>query len=259
MLKKVKKTGSALLLTILIMAAIFATAIAFASFIINSSQRTRLIADSYKAFYEAESGTEQALFMMRKNQDEPGSGTCISGCSWTVTRSPNISAAKLVSDRGLQFDITNLASGDIGISIANCQGKDAVNPASWIEITYIPYVNNRPDFVNTKKYLAVCPPSPGVAISPPLFGSAAGYNVKIKALYDEISSLSVSGVGAEISSEVSIASNSRVGFASQNITVTLPRRSPAADLYDYVVFSEKTIHKADLPAPGGGSGSGSGG
>lgn len=77
-----QQSGMVIVLAILIVAAVLATAVAFGNLVVREIRQTRLIDQSMQAYYFAESGSERALHQVRKREgvvdcnDLPGSGTC---------------------------------------------------------------------------------------------------------------------------------------------------------------------------------------
>lgn len=69
---QLKQSGMVLILALLIIAAILATAIIFSNLIIREIQQSRLIDQSIQAYYLAESGAERALYQTRRREAVQG-------------------------------------------------------------------------------------------------------------------------------------------------------------------------------------------
>lgn len=86
---KKQQSGMVIVLAILIIAAVIATAAAFGNLVIREIRQTRLIDQSIQAYYFAESGSERALHQVRKREAVvdcntlEGSGTCDSNSHCT--------------------------------------------------------------------------------------------------------------------------------------------------------------------------------
>ena len=63
-----QQSGMVIVLAILIIAAVIATAAAFGNLVIREIRQTRLIDQSIQAYYFAESGSERALHQVRKRE-----------------------------------------------------------------------------------------------------------------------------------------------------------------------------------------------
>ncbi|MEK7139240.1 MAG: hypothetical protein AAB817_00905, partial [Patescibacteria group bacterium] len=82
-------------------------------------------------------------------------------------------------------------------------------------------------------------------------GVPYAYRIKLKALYQPINDLtitgynSLSGNGASVPLPLitAVETTARVDRATQRVTVTMPRRSPLYGLFDYAVFSETDLAK----------------
>jgi len=250
------KNGSTLLLTLLIISAIFATAIAFASFIISGAQRTKLIENSYNAYYLAESRMEKALYQVRKLKVK-GSLLAIEGVSVDFNDDPKTSV--LSQDRDMQFDINS--ADNVESLRLNCLG----DANAWIEVTITPY-NETGVYLDTSiaaKELKPCGTTASqYDIALPSLAYNANFSVRIKAFNGSVSHLDVnalnqSGGTTKLGSELVITSSGSAGMTSQKILVRMPQRTPVADFFDYIVYSEKTINKEALgPVNGNGNGNG---
>lgn len=63
-----QQSGMVIVLAILIVAAVLATAVAFGNLVVREIRQTRLIDQSMQAYYFAESGSERALHQVRKRE-----------------------------------------------------------------------------------------------------------------------------------------------------------------------------------------------
>ncbi len=91
-----------MVIVVLIMASIFSVALVQASSFVNAVRQARLVMDSAKAFYAADSGVELALYRYFKNA--PGEGVTMTNgtfcCTLQVTQPTGINQSLLIKSMG---------------------------------------------------------------------------------------------------------------------------------------------------------------
>lgn len=275
---KIEK-GNVLLLALLVMAGIMTAALGISAIILNEIKQARNIDFSTVAYYAAESGVEQALYKLRKEdallacpsgECDP-SGFCSAGdresclrsngdlsnqSSWTrtVTDKEWQIYGTIKKDESLQVDLYDPEGGTAaGVESIKIEWTpQCVSPAaSTIEVGYIswdPAVGWSVSSEQRFKYSAL--------VSPVInngFTSTKSYRLRIKAIFCDISNLVVTAWGndnaeapqKEIPARIVLNSIGEYGTLRQAIRMTMPRKSPMSGLYDYVLFSECSLVKGE--------------
>ncbi|MBU1146494.1 hypothetical protein KKD80_03025 [Patescibacteria group bacterium] len=274
-----KQSGNVLLLALLVMAGIMTAGLGIGTIILNEIKQARNIDFSTVAYFAAESGVEQAIYKLRKEDAvincpvgvcgangfcSGGEGeSCITAAgdlsndaSWErtiVDREPQI-YGKIEKDNSMQIDLFDpenaVAAGVESVKIEWV--PDCVAPAvSTIEVGY---VNWDPiagwSEATEKKFKYTALESPVINNG---FSGTKSYRLRIKALYCDINNVIITVWGADnavppqvkIPARIVLNSAGEYGVARQAIKVTMPRKSPMSGLYDYVLFSECSLVKGD--------------
>jgi len=247
--------------------------------IINEIRQARNIDFSALAYYAAESGVEQALYKLRKEEavlncpagscDENGfctlggqepclksSGNLSNQSSWTrvVTDKEWQIYGKIKKDETLQVDLYNPeGTSAAGVESIKIQWTpQCIPPAtSTIEVSYIawnPATGWSQDTEKKFKYSALASPVINNG-----FSSVKSYRMRIKSLYCNIGNLTVTAWGndnanvpqVEIPARIVLNSIGQYSNLRQAIRMTMPRKSPMSGLYDYVLFSECSLVKGE--------------
>jgi len=240
----------------LIVIGTLAASVSFGTLVVSNIQRSKLSAFSMEAYYEAESGIEQALYQIRKERIYPDNNilpACISGCERNVSYSSQAIIPPIKKDAVAQLDIFD-STGEIEAGVSRLEILCSPStPPVWLDITFLPVTKQSSNWIvdpaNTGKRLKPCDGSTIVVTE---FETDKSYVVRIKSLYGNSPQLTVTAFDKDAQgSEVDIATklkiqaigSSQTGDIEQKIIVDMPLRSPLAAFYDYVLFSEETIRK----------------
>ena len=122
MFKVTKQSGMVLILAILIIASVLATAVVFSNLVISQIRQSRLIDQSIQAYYLAESGAERALYQTRRQEaikahdcDVIQTGSVCQSNGWCSATTPSNSVPCINVDQG---DLSGLA-GSWNIEVTN--------------------------------------------------------------------------------------------------------------------------------------------
>lgn len=271
--------GNVLLLALLVMAGIMTAGLAIGTIILNEIKQARNIDFSALAYYAAESGVEEALYKLRKEDavlscpagncgangfctlggQEPclrDAGNLENQSSWARTADDKEWQiyGKIDKDNTLQVDLYdpdgNAAAGIESLKI-QWTPQCAPTETSTIDVSYIAWNPASGWSVDTeKKFKYSSSASPVINNG---FSGIKSYRVRIKALYCDISNLVVTAWGndnaaapqVQIPARVVLNSVGQYSNLRQAIRMTMPRRSPMSGLYDYVLFSECSLVKGE--------------
>ncbi len=272
-MKKYFKNGSALLLSFLIMSAILSSVL----YIARISQRQIIESKSSDnanvAFYAAESGNEQAIYYIRKLDIQDVStlnlnSYILSGSGASITRVVDDSILNinlgLEKDEIFQFDMYNASnlSEKSNLAYLKISWEDNCDHGSWVELTsneWSPdqggvYWGSSVDSNHIKKSLLNEPPYTNISsIGGSDISPDNAYQFRIRPLFCDIYDLTISAFNSN---------NQQIAFKNiyniktvgqypgtstngnkQALSVSLKRKDPLSGLFDYVVFSEKSLIK----------------
>ena len=253
------RPGNVLVYAVLTIAAILSSTIVVSNFVRSFVRQTGAVSNLTGAFYAAESGVERALFTVRKQDELPPVGDCLSGaeCQLAVNDAAVLETKlDLPLNQSTQIDLFNpdknsLSKGveSVGLSWAG---------GGWLELTFVEWSAQNsfdwqkwdetmaPKDLNVQKMLY----SGGKATVN--FPSAAkNYRLRVKALYAPAAGLTVRlfsadnllGKALPIANTLELTATGTYRDATQKITATLPRYAPMSGLFDYVLFSEEKLVK----------------
>lgn len=277
------QNGNVLLLALLVMASVMTAGLAIGAIIINEIRQARNIDFSSIAYYAAESGVEQALYKLRKEDavlvcpgtsscDENGfctspdkeaclrsEGSLTNQSSWsrTVTDKELSIYGKLKKNETLQVDLydpDNITAA-AGVESVKIEWTPQCVPpnTSTIEVSYIAWKPAEGWSTSTEQRFKYSSTSSPVINNS--FSSTKSYRIRIKALYCDISNLIVTawanndGGAPQVQIPARIVLNSKGSYVNlrQAVKMTMPRKSPMSGLYDYVLFSECSLVKGEDP------------
>jgi hypothetical protein len=273
------KKGNVLLLSLLVMAGIMTAGLGIGAIILNEIKQSRNIDFSALAYYAAETGVEQALYKLRKEEAVlncpagicDANGFCTLGDNESCLKnSGNLSNSsfwnrvvtdkewqiygKIKKDETLQVDLYDPdGTSSAGVESLKIQWTpQCVAPAvSNLEVGYIawnPATGWSADTEKRFKYSSLVAP-----VTNNGFGAAKSYRVRIKSLYCDAANVTVTAWGndnaavpqVQIPARVVLNSTGQYGNLRQAIKMTMPRKSPMSGLYDYVLFSECSLVKGE--------------
>lgn len=274
--KQKNNQGVILVLTLIIMSILLATAISFAVFIISDVKQAKSIDDSVSAYYAADAGIEKSLFQFRKLGIDSTS-KLIAGelmdsnkASWNVTKSSDtqdvVIRQRLYNGQSIKLFFLGRTSGSNAVTRIGGTWKSGIGSNMQISFTQLtPQTSSdgksivyytdqsqllRSDGTFCYEFKDAFMGGPGRLSSP------SDYVVEIKALGiegDYIESLKVyayndpddclsSPISGAISN-IAIVSEGQQNKSIQKITAQIPPRDPVSGILSFVLFSEEDITK----------------
>lgn len=280
------REASTILISLLIMSAVLSSALYINVMSLRQMKQSNNIDNSIMAFYAAESGNEQAVYYIRKMEDleveNLAVGGSISGPDNLVEREvtdelPIINIG-LKKNEFYQIDIFDQEDISLGSNLGSLsmEWDSDCSDASWIELTINEWEIEGGEinwgFDENHAHISKCllnPPNEPNAFPIEIGDGSAcidfnpnnAYQFRFKALYCDISNLNISAKdndGASLSfkniyNSLSIGEYPLAGeeASRQALRVSLRKSSPLSGLFDYVIFSEKSLIK-DIGAYTGG-------
>lgn len=283
------KSGSVLLYSLLIISLITAIAIAVSVIVINELKLTSGAADATLAYYAAESGIERGLYTLKimRNDGSSKLSDAVTEISsfpkgseaafennadysdeQTKSKTSEIINEEVKENQYIQADYYNVEdplsdSGVVSIVVKSGPDDPAPNPDpdTWAEVSWTAWDSSGTLGTSTSAKKLIGPtdlqPDPPADIGWPItldvFSTQSvtpvGYRLRIKALFGDLSSLTVTPYDGSndpvtnLPSQIEIKSVGERGKFKQSLTATVPWKIPLFGLYDYVLFSEGDILK----------------
>jgi len=249
----------------IIMMTVVAVAIGLSVLIINQFQFSANLDHAAVAYYAAETGLEEGLMVIKDSRDKGtekindaitklnnNTGGSINGASWDIsdsTLSQEYWVESLEQNKTTSFTVENGGS-----MILNW--IDDCDKASWVEINYIPYNNNGQLSKDNPpvRVLSPCSDAPPCKTDPQTINfpnSNLNYAVTIMPIYCDISNLKVKAYDADEGGGNQIDLGNRIYLKSVGtfhgskiaLAASIPYRLPPQGIFNFVLFSEKTIEK----------------
>ena len=280
------REASTILVSLLIMSVVLSSALYINVISLRQMRQSNNIDNSIMAFYAAESGNEQAVYYIRKMEDldvgELAIGHSISGPDNLVERvvtdelpSINIGLKKNEFYQVDVFDQENLSLIS-DLDTLSIEWDSDCGADSWIELTInewetagnVDWGVGEYQEAHIKKCLLNPPDEPNTF--PIIIGDGSAcidfnpnnaYQFRFKALYCDVSNLNIGAKKDDgsvlpfknIYNSLSIGEYPLDGeeASRQALRVSLRKSSPLSGLFDYVIFSEKSLVK-DIEAYTGG-------
>jgi hypothetical protein len=271
-----KKNGSVLLLALFIMAAMMIVALGLAALAIKQINQTKDIRQSTISFYVAESGVEEGLYQLRKMSAGVSTLTtkmAANGDFEVVNPADAYYRLQGWNNETLVYDHLNKneVTGVDLLNVDNVSGSSFIKtiglqwdgkPLSWLEVTWRSLGTGGFYNPSLPARMRLLPFSEGggeqtidLTVGDPSYPM---HSVEIKALYDEVKNLRIkaydqNGVQVNIPSRIYVSASGEypkgvTTRARNNITVSLPAKTPLSPMFDYVVFSENNLEKNILIA-----------
>jgi hypothetical protein len=247
------KEGSILLMSMLILASIVTAASSFGIVTLQNLKQAILVDNGVRSFYAAESGIEDGLYELRKNETASsaldGSGGLLNGSTWS--RTVNNTVLSLTSDiNENDFWHVNLYNPDSSLTqiptpIQSLRINWIGSGSEWIEVRLTPW-DTTGTLGNpiTKVFSA--------ASNPAIINvSSALYRVRVKALYSDVtdatitafSGLDTTGSQINIPGYITMYSTGEFRKTNQVVRATMTQRAPIGEQFIYVLFSEEDLIK----------------
>lgn len=257
-----KKRGSVLLLALLVMSTIMAASTGLATIVISEIQQSRSIDNAILAYYGAESGVEESLYKIRKEEEIIGNlikeEELTNGVIWRIGENDisnmvdKVSVPELKRGQFIELDIYDPASQEptviryLGLTVGEESGNAEVSWFGWqagnlSEYKVIPDVLLRE---NERRIIDLAS----------AIGLQFAYRVKIRSLNSDIKNLEIRAYSSDPMGDedaepqtmpARIQSTVRGEYrgSRQAIYFEMPRQSPLGGLFDFVLFSEQSILK----------------
>ena len=190
--------GSLLLMSILILSGIVASASSFAVITMQNLKQSISIDNGIRAYYAAETGAEDALWEIRKNEtpisELDGDIGGILNSSGTWSRTVDKTITQLTKDIAKNdFWEINLFDADSSLSalsnpIKSVQLSWAGSGSEWVQVQIMPWDSNGAIGTPSEKIFSA---SSNPAIVNLQDSSNSLYRLRIKALYSDISDMTI--------------------------------------------------------------------
>lgn len=267
--KKVnKRSGSTLLLSLLVLAAMLALGSSVGQLAIVESALTRANDDTVVATYAAESGLEQGAYRSRISGDTTTSlgvatpVTLANSAKWSRTATSTQGAMVLLNlpknlTRGFDFYYPDSGSvlgnkESVKISIDHC------GVGAWIELGYVQFTPGVPlgDF---QKFRYPCSGN-NQTIYNNTISSNYAYRFYIRYVtgsYDALDRVTIVGCAGDngvpacdMPGVINLSSTATYRNSTRQMNLVLPRMPPVSGVFDYGVFSEcQLIKDPNNPTP----------
>jgi len=268
------KRGNILLLALLIMSSIMLAASGLTSLIINSLQQTKAVDNGILAFYGAETGIEEALYLSRcadTSADKRCTGAApgdVTGAGRMLTNNVTWTRTVTASESSVYIP-TIPQDGTAELLLYDPDTNTPLNGLDHVEISWtgpasssVPVLSalaagwfknvavTTPDQVQT--YVNKWTTSPAtITLNDP----NKLYRLRLRAENTALSGITVkawTGLPTpaiiNLGTRLTVTSNGDYYGARQRLSATWPRRLPAAGLFDFVMFSECSLVKTVPPS-----------
>tara|TARA_Y100000310_G_scaffold88351_2_gene85274 strand:+ start:3622 stop:4410 length:789 start_codon:yes stop_codon:yes gene_type:complete len=259
-LKQIKNSqqGALLLMSILIMSGMVTAASSFGVITISNLQQAILIDNGVRAYYSAESGIEDGLYELRKNDTEVARldplGALSNSGTWSRTANTTISQLTNNIDEN-DFWHIDLYDPDTSLAALSSPIKSLKlswtgDGSEWIEFQITPWdaVTGALDAPSTQLFSAV--PNPAIVNLQNVTNKL--YRIRIKALYTNVTNMTITayselnaagGSQVNIPGYITMFSTGTFSRANQVVRAQMPHRPPLSGQFGYVLFSEQDLIK----------------
>jgi len=253
------KKASVLLLALLMMSGMIMAGLGLGTLVVNEIKQARNIDNSVIAFYMADLGGEESLYHIRKtdeafteikNKLEPEKDVGGGKVQRKLDDSEPYIFTNLKENEDLYIDLydpdnINSSAGIKSINLTWQNADDCGLGSAGIEFNYIEWTPGSSLDWDSKSHEFIYLNSPAAINS---FSPAHSYQIRIKALNCGVKNLQIEahnseGNMAKIPNRIVIKSIGSFEKTKQAIKVIVPRKSPLSGLYDYILFSEKSLIK----------------
>ncbi|MFH1430228.1 MAG: hypothetical protein ABIG71_01730 [Candidatus Uhrbacteria bacterium] len=265
-----QRSGATLLLALLILGGFVTTAVSLSGIVLAQLRNVRAIDQSTVALYAAESGIEDILYRVRKEEQYEGldgEGTLENNSAWTRDVAEEVGERTMFLNQDIaeQVDIFPI-SGDFGESVeVKSLLIDALDrrigglPGSehaWLEVTWVPWLQTG-EWADSIGRALRGPTDLENPVVVDLWQHPSGetpfaYRVRLRALEADLGYVRIRASSDQIGSEENLVSFpssikaisiGRYGGSRYALQVEFPARLPLAPAFDYVLFSACDIVK----------------
>jgi len=265
--------GVVLLLSLLVLAALLTTTITVSTLVVRGLRVTNTSDRGLVAFYAAESGLEQGLYLIRQqkqsgNQLVINQGSAVaqadSKARWwrdSQTVEPQV-ATNLQANQVVQLELFDPADPlNPAVKARSVKLSWDNNPVScpnagpeWLEVASSGWRDNALISATQERYYRSSSQTPAIIN---LNSNYMNYRMRVKALYADVCSLTIqaftglnaTGASYSIPARLTIIVTGALADTRQAIAVTVPQYAPQADVFDFTIFSECPLVKGVLGPP----------
>lgn len=254
------KRASVLLFALLLLAGVSAASLSVSKNAIDELVAARNLSLATKAFYSAETGLEQGLYLLRKTTkivgDFPTTGSVTMGeeaGTWNrptpiTNKIQSLTKDELLKDQTWQIDLYNPDNLSSDFLPAQRLAVSWGSGDGWLEVSWVGWSNGEWTPITIKKINPARSTGTDIDLSQADNEGATLFRVRFRALFDNISNLEVASRDEKLLlSDIVIKSVGQFGQVQQAVEARLPRESPLSGLYDFVIFSEDSIIKELTP------------
>jgi len=271
--------GMVLLLALLALATILVTSLTVGSLVMRQLRLTTSADRAVVAYYAAESGLEQGLYLWRQEG--------LKGSQLTVSSSSPVS---LISSQGQWWRDSQETQSTLITTLKPDEVKqiDLFDPAAslddspkakslkiswdptatacvnqgqeWLELSWSSWGGAASDFDVQRRYInhSQIAASPGQAVIININNvgqpNYVNYRLRLKALYGGICNLQLTaysetdGNGSvyALPARITISTTGQQADTRQALSITVPQFAPSSDVFDYTIFSQCSILKGNI-------------
>ncbi|MBI2050599.1 MAG: hypothetical protein HYT31_02230 [Parcubacteria group bacterium] len=248
--------GSLLLMSLLVLSGIMTAASSFGIITIQNLRQSVLTDNGLRAFYAAESGIEDGLYELRKKETAvasmSASGALSNGGTWE--RTIDASIASLAQDLG-ENDTWEISLYDpdsslspLASTVKSLKLAWTGTGSEWVQAQITPWTTaGTLGIPSTQLFSAASNP----AILNLQDASTVLYRVRLKALYDDITDMTITaysglnwgGSQVDIPGYITMYATGAYSRANQVVRARFPHRAPLSGQFGYVLFSEENLIK----------------
>jgi len=255
--EKTGQKGTVLLLALVVMSSVVLSSMGLGSLIVSSLQQSRIMDSAIIAYYAAETGAEEALYMARRQSVMPTSvvtaKTLGNAATWkrTVTGTEDVLYIGGLADNSFTevtlFDPDTQASS--GVDHVNITWADKCSGCTILGASIVgwqpgtvwdPLSAASVDFTATRH--------PGGSASVTVPAPTKLNRLRLRAIGGDLDDVRIRGYdGANVlkplPGRIKIDSRGTFVGVEQKLLISLPRNAPLSGAFDFVVFSECSIVK----------------
>lgn len=248
--------GSLLLMSILILSGIMTAASSFGIITIQNLRQSVLIDNGVRAFYAAESGIEDGLYELRKNETAVASmgasGALSNAATWDRTVATDIQSLTRDLDENDTWEISlfdpDSSLSSLASTVKSLKLAWTGSGSEWVQAQIIPWTTSGTlGAPSTQLFSAASNPAT-VNLQD---ASTVLYRVRIKALYGGItdmtvkaySGLNLGGSQVDVPGYITMYSTGEYSLSNQVVRAQMPHRPPLSGQFGYVLFSEEDLIK----------------
>jgi hypothetical protein len=270
--------GVVLLLSLLVLATMLTTTLTVGTLVARELRTTGTSDRGLMAYYAAESGLEQGLYILRQERpahnditstlDRPYASRLTlsdSRADWwrastTTEKQLNLT---LRANEVVQLDLFEPTNSLSSVALIGGLKMDWDAPASgaeWLEVSWSGWKNDEPvpSFGSGRELFSSSTAKP--VIMPFDTSSFANFRVRLRALFADVPNLRVNAYKAggdplseadeySLPARITLTATGQLADTRQALAVTVPEFAPQASPFDFTIFSECPITKGEVDPP----------